>query len=105
MNTTTFTTVTEAKAFAATVLVSSGGKTHLPTFGDDQHADGCTNTGIVRVALCGCTKRYSISPSTSSCGSLARVSRMHQDRYASHAGGFIARNGAMPTCTKCAKYA
>lgn len=105
MNTTTFATVTEANAFAATVLVSSGGKSHLPTFGPDQHADGCTNTGTVRVALCGCTKRYSITAAGSACGSLSRVSKIHQGRYASHAGGFINRDGALPTCTKCAKHA
>lgn len=102
MTTTTFPTIADAQAFAATVLVTSGGQTHLPTFGADHHAEDCAST--VRVALCGCTKRYSITASHSACGSLSRVSRIH-DRYASHSGGFIARDGALPTCTKCAKYA
>jgi hypothetical protein len=103
--TATFATIEEANAFAATVLVTSGGKTHIATFGPDRHADDCANTGTVRVALCGCTKRYTITAAESACGSLSRVSKIQAGRYASHSGGFIPRDGAMPTCTKCSKNA
>jgi hypothetical protein len=101
--TATFATIAEAADFAATVLVTSGGKTHLPTFGADRHADDCTST--VRPALCGCAKRYTITAAESACGSLSQVSKVHAGRYATHAGGFTPRGGALPTCSKCAKYA
>ena len=101
--TTTYATLAEANAFAATVLVTSGGRTHLPAFGADHHAEGCA--GSVRVALCGCAKRYTITATESACGSLSRVSKVHAGRFASHGGGFVARDDATPTCTKCAKYA
>jgi hypothetical protein len=103
MTTNIFPTISEANAFASTVLVTSGGKTHLPTFGANHHAENCDSTG--RVALCGCSKRYSITATESACGSLSRVSKVHTNRFASHAGGFTARDGALPTCTKCAKHA
>ena len=103
MTTNIFTTNAEANAFAATVLVTSGGKTHLPAFRVERHAEDCDST--VRATLCGCSKRYSITATESACGSLSRVSKVHANRFASHAGGLTPRDGAMPTCTKCAKYA
>jgi hypothetical protein len=102
MATTGFATVEEAFAFAATVLVTSGGKTHLAGGITKRHADGC-DSGL-RVHACTCVKSFSVNAADSACGALSRVSRVHQTRYASNVGAFIARNDALPSCAKCAKY-